>query len=161
MIYWQDKRVITNEQYEEPSKYIASIGNHKKGMKIAFFTMKWNVFCASKNHIPRGKRSKFSHLLTVRLGAVTQPPYGQPDRKIPVVFFDGFPNWLDLLDRLTWAFPKETETWWTSEEWEKPWGTGMLHNKLSLVKRRNAWNQILFLNQTHWSRHLLVLKTSY
>ena len=49
----------TNEQYEEPSKHIASIGNHEKGMK--------NVFCASKNHIPREKMSKFSHLLTVSL----------------------------------------------------------------------------------------------
>ena len=32
MIYRQDKRVSTNEQYEEPSKHIVSIGNHEKGM---------------------------------------------------------------------------------------------------------------------------------
>ena len=87
VIYWQDKRVSTNEQYEEPSKHIVSIGNHEKGMKNAFFsplTMKWNMFCASKDHISRGKkRSKFSHLLTVRLGAVTAPPL-RSDRKIPV-----------------------------------------------------------------------------
>ena len=38
---------------------IVLIGNHEKGMK--------NVFCASKNHIPREKMSKFSHLLTVSL----------------------------------------------------------------------------------------------
>ena len=38
VIYWQDKRVSTNEQYEEPSKHIVSIGNHEKGMKNAFFS---------------------------------------------------------------------------------------------------------------------------
>ena len=42
------------------------MGNHEKGMKkavISPLTMKWNVFCPSKNHIPT-----LSHLLTVRLG---------------------------------------------------------------------------------------------
>ena len=51
----------TNEQYEEPSKHIVSIGYHEKGMKHAFFsplTMKLNVFCASNNHIPRGGKDK-------------------------------------------------------------------------------------------------------
>ena len=45
----------------EPSKDIVSIGNHEKGIKnavISPLTMKWNVFCASKNHIPRGKNVK-------------------------------------------------------------------------------------------------------
>ena len=32
-----------------------------------------------------------------------------------------------------------TETWCTSEEWEKPWGTGTPHIKLSWKTRRNAW----------------------
>ena len=51
----------TDEQYEEPPKHIVSIGKHEKGMKNAFFsplTMKLNDFFVSKNHIPRGKRSK-------------------------------------------------------------------------------------------------------
>ena len=41
----------------------------------------------SKNHIRRGKRSKFYKRLwsLVRLGGVT-PPYGHPDRKIPVFY---------------------------------------------------------------------------
>ena len=38
MIYLQSKRVRTNEQCEEPSKHIVSIGNHEKGMKNAFFS---------------------------------------------------------------------------------------------------------------------------
>ena len=38
VIYSQDKRMSTNEQYEEPSKHIVSIGNHEKGMKNAFFS---------------------------------------------------------------------------------------------------------------------------
>ena len=37
MIYWQGKRVRTNEQSEDPSKHIVSIGNHEKGMQNAFF----------------------------------------------------------------------------------------------------------------------------
>ena len=36
VIYWQDKRVSTNDQYEEPSKHIVSIGNQEKYMKNAF-----------------------------------------------------------------------------------------------------------------------------
>ena len=37
---------------------------------------------------PPYNEMKCAHLLTVRLGAVTPPtpPYGQPDRKIPVFF---------------------------------------------------------------------------
>ena len=31
-------RVRTNEQCEDPSKHIVSIGNHEKGMKNAFFS---------------------------------------------------------------------------------------------------------------------------
>ena len=36
VINWRDKRVSTNEQYEEPSMHIVSIGNHEKGMKMHF-----------------------------------------------------------------------------------------------------------------------------
>ena len=36
VIYWQDKRVSTNDQYDEPSKHIISIGNHEKGTKMHF-----------------------------------------------------------------------------------------------------------------------------
>ena len=36
VIYWEDKRVSTNEQYVEPSKHIVSIGNQEKYMKNAF-----------------------------------------------------------------------------------------------------------------------------
>ena len=73
IIYWQGKRVRTNEQFEDLSKHIVSIGNHEKGMRNAFFspiTMKWNVFCASKNHIPRGKKVK---IFTVRYGGGVPP----------------------------------------------------------------------------------------
>ena len=74
----------TNEQYEEPLKHIVSIGSHEKGMKNAFsspLTMKCNVFCASKNNIPRGKQVK---ILTFAYGQAGTPPYSQPARKIPV-----------------------------------------------------------------------------
>ena len=48
--------------------------------------MKWNVFCASKNHIPRGKGQNCH--ICLRSGWERWPPspYGQPDRKIPGVF---------------------------------------------------------------------------
>ena len=38
-----------------------------------------------------GKVLKFSQMLTVRPGGA-DPPYGQLDRKISVIFFDDFPN---------------------------------------------------------------------
>ena len=59
VIYWQDKGVSANEQYEEPSKHIVSIGNHEKGMQNAYGQ-------AGSGDPP--------------------PPYGQPDRK-KIVFF--------------------------------------------------------------------------
>ena len=37
------------------------------------------------------KMLNFSQMLTVRPGGV-DPPYGQPDRKISVIFFDDFPK---------------------------------------------------------------------
>ena len=88
MIYWQDKRVSTNEQYEEPLKHIVSIGNHEKGMKNAFSapSRKWNVFWASKNHITRGKNENFF-----------TKAYGQPDHKIPV-----FTTILRILKKSKW-----------------------------------------------------------
>ena len=68
----------TNEQYEEPSKHIVSIGNHEKGIEIHFFAPHNEMKCVLciKESYSKGKRSKFSHLLTVRLGA------DGPDRKI-------------------------------------------------------------------------------
>ena len=92
VIYWQDKRMSTNEQYEEPSKHIVSIGNHEKGMKNAFSApSQWNEMCfVHQRIIFEGKKGQNFHIC-LRSGWGPLPlPYGQPDRKIPV--FYGFPS---------------------------------------------------------------------
>ena len=58
MIYWQGKRVRTNEQCEDPSKHIVSIGKHEKGIKKAVsLTVRYPFFltasltCIKKSHV--------------------------------------------------------------------------------------------------------------
>ena len=90
VIYWQDKRMSTNEQYEEPSKHIVSIGNHEKGMMNAFFRpSQWNKMCfCIKESYSKGKKGQNFHIC-LRSGCERwpPPPYG---RKYPG-FFYGFP----------------------------------------------------------------------
>ena len=42
-------------------------------------------------------------------GGLTPPPYGQPDRKISVFFFDGFPKVLSLPESVNVTFHEYTE----------------------------------------------------
>ena len=51
------------------------------------------MFWVSRNHIQWVLSPKIFTNAKVRPGGgLTPPPYGQPDRKISVVFFDGFPK---------------------------------------------------------------------
>ena len=62
-----------NDQYDEPSRHILSIGHHEKSTKNAFFsplTMKSNVFCASKNQF-QGEKVK---LFTFAYSQAVTPP---------------------------------------------------------------------------------------
>ena len=64
-----------------------SIDNHEKGMKNAFYsplTMKLNLFCASKNHIPR---EKIVNIFTFAYGqAVSGDPIPRTAVNIRVFF---------------------------------------------------------------------------